>query len=184
MPPGSAAKYLLARLEAARVATIAPEAAPPIATWNMYVWVESADETAAKVRDAGGTVAEGAVGRHGRWPDGGLHRSRGRGVRHLAAEGHRGAEIVNEPGSRELQRPEHARPRSGEALLRRRLRLAGDRLDGGFGCGLCPATATSSRRRPRTQAAGRGGRAGGLRGRRRPLAPIAAISPTCRRTGA
>ena len=33
-----------------------PEGAPPMATWNTYVWVESADETASKVKAAGGTV--------------------------------------------------------------------------------------------------------------------------------
>ena len=27
-----------------------------MATWNTYIWVDSADETAAKVRDAGGGV--------------------------------------------------------------------------------------------------------------------------------
>jgi len=31
-----------------------PEAAPPVAMWNTYVWVESADETASRVRDADG----------------------------------------------------------------------------------------------------------------------------------
>ena len=30
--------------------------APASAVWNTYVWVDSADETAGKVRDAGGTV--------------------------------------------------------------------------------------------------------------------------------
>jgi uncharacterized protein len=33
-----------------------PEAAPPTAVWNTYFWVDSADETASKVRDAGGSV--------------------------------------------------------------------------------------------------------------------------------
>ncbi len=58
MPPGSEAKYFIARLrgrDAAAVGSI-PEAAPPTAMWNTYVSVESADETASKVRDAGGGV--------------------------------------------------------------------------------------------------------------------------------
>src|SRR5262245_263380 len=57
-PPGSQAKYFIARLpggDVARVGSI-PEAAPPVATWNSYVWVDSADDTAAKVRDSGGGV--------------------------------------------------------------------------------------------------------------------------------
>ena len=33
-----------------------PEGAPPTATWNTYIWVDSADESAAKARDAGGAV--------------------------------------------------------------------------------------------------------------------------------
>ncbi len=58
MPPGSEAKYFMARirgLDAAAVSS-APEAGPAGATWNTYVWVDSADETASKVRDAGGSV--------------------------------------------------------------------------------------------------------------------------------
>ena len=58
MPPGSAGKYLIARLHGGDVAAIAslPEGTPPMATWNTYVWVESADEAAAKVLEAGGRV--------------------------------------------------------------------------------------------------------------------------------
>jgi predicted enzyme related to lactoylglutathione lyase len=33
-----------------------PEGAPPMAMWNTYLWVESADETASKVTEAGGGV--------------------------------------------------------------------------------------------------------------------------------
>jgi uncharacterized protein len=58
MPPDSPGKYFIARirgLEAAAVGSI-PEAAPQQAMWNTYVWVSSADETAAKVRDAGGQI--------------------------------------------------------------------------------------------------------------------------------
>ena len=58
MPPGSPGKYLIARLRGGDVAGVGsqPEGAPPSAAWNTYVWVENADETAAKVRAAGGTV--------------------------------------------------------------------------------------------------------------------------------
>jgi uncharacterized protein len=58
MPPGSPGKYFIARLNAADVAAVAsqPEGAPPMAVWNTYVWVDSADETAAKVVEAGGSV--------------------------------------------------------------------------------------------------------------------------------
>jgi len=58
MPPDSEGKYFIARIRGRDVAAVGsiPEAAPPQATWNTYIWVESADETASKARDAGGNV--------------------------------------------------------------------------------------------------------------------------------
>ena len=58
MPPGSPGRYFAARIRGGAVAAVgsAPAGAPPAATWNTYVWVHSADETAAKVREAGGSV--------------------------------------------------------------------------------------------------------------------------------
>src|SRR5215210_3201838 len=58
MPEGAQGEYYIGRLrglDAAAVGSI-PEAAPPMAMWNTYVRVESADETASKVTDAGGSV--------------------------------------------------------------------------------------------------------------------------------
>jgi predicted enzyme related to lactoylglutathione lyase len=58
MPPDSPGKYFIARLRGGDVAAVGsiPEGAPRTAMWNTYIWVKSADETAAKVRDAGGMV--------------------------------------------------------------------------------------------------------------------------------
>ena len=58
MPPGAPGKYFLAYLRGREVAAVssAPESTPPTATWDTYVCVDSADETASRVRDAGGTV--------------------------------------------------------------------------------------------------------------------------------
>ena len=58
MPAGSPGKYFMARLHGGDVAAIAsqPEGAPPMAAWNTYVRVDSADATATKVREAGGAV--------------------------------------------------------------------------------------------------------------------------------
>jgi predicted enzyme related to lactoylglutathione lyase len=58
MPAGSEAKYLIARIRGLDVAAVGsiPEGAPPQAMWNTYIWVDSADETASKVREAGGAV--------------------------------------------------------------------------------------------------------------------------------
>jgi predicted enzyme related to lactoylglutathione lyase len=70
MPPSSEGNYFIARGEAASssifdtsgelrsgdVAAIRsiPQGAPPTAMWNTCFWVDSADEAASKVRDAGG----------------------------------------------------------------------------------------------------------------------------------
>jgi predicted enzyme related to lactoylglutathione lyase len=58
MPPDSPGKYFIARIRGGDVAAVGsvPEGAPPMAMWNTYVWVDSADETASKAKDAGGAV--------------------------------------------------------------------------------------------------------------------------------
>jgi predicted enzyme related to lactoylglutathione lyase len=58
MPPGSEGEYLMARLRGRNVAAIGaqPESMPPMAMWNTYVAVASADGTAAKVGEAGGSI--------------------------------------------------------------------------------------------------------------------------------
>ena len=58
MPAGSPGKYFIARLRGLDVAAVGsiPEAAPPEATWNTYVWVDGTDQAVSRVRDAGGAV--------------------------------------------------------------------------------------------------------------------------------
>ncbi len=58
MPPGSGGHYFMARIRGGDVAGIGPlpEGAPPMAAWNTYVQVESADEAAGKVKAAGGAI--------------------------------------------------------------------------------------------------------------------------------
>ena len=93
MPPDSGTSYFVARLHGLDVAAVGsiPDGAPQTATWRTYIWVDSADETVAKVRDAGGAVVIGAVRRRAeRRPDGGLHRSRRRRIPGLAGEGEQG----------------------------------------------------------------------------------------------
>ncbi|MBV9006738.1 MAG: VOC family protein [Solirubrobacterales bacterium] len=100
-PPGSEGKYFIGRLRGGDVAAVAstPEAAPPTATWITYIWVESADETASKVRDAGGkTLMEpcdvGEAGRMAVFAD-----AEGAAFCVWQAKNHKGARIVNEHGS-------------------------------------------------------------------------------------
>ena len=58
MPPDAGARYFMAEIRGRDAAAISsqPSGAPPQAVWNTYVAVESADDTAEKVREAGGQV--------------------------------------------------------------------------------------------------------------------------------
>jgi uncharacterized protein len=58
MPPESEGEYFIGRLGGRMAAAVGsiPEAAPQMAMWNTYIWVDSADDTASKVADAGGTA--------------------------------------------------------------------------------------------------------------------------------
>jgi predicted enzyme related to lactoylglutathione lyase len=101
MPPSSPGKYFVARIRGGDVAAASsqPEGAPPTAVWNTYVWVDSADEAASKVVDAGGTVLMDPFdimdsGRMGAFAD-----PEGTAFCVWQANRHRGAKIVNEPGS-------------------------------------------------------------------------------------
>lgn len=101
MPPGSQGKYYMARLRGRDVAAVSPipEGAPAIAAWNTYIWVSSAVETTARVREAGGQVLLEPVdvfdaGRTAMFAD---PEGAAFGVWQPGAM--RGAQIVNEPAS-------------------------------------------------------------------------------------
>jgi uncharacterized protein len=101
MPPGSPGHYFIARLRGGDVAAVSspPEDAPATAAWNTYVWVESADEAAAKVQAAGGRVVTAPfdvmdAGRMAVFAD-----PEGAAFCVWQANEHKGARIVNEPGS-------------------------------------------------------------------------------------
>jgi uncharacterized protein len=101
MPPGSGGKYFIARLHGGDVAAVGaqPEGGPPMAVWNTYIWVTSADEAAGKVKDAGGRVVTEPfdvmdAGRMAVCTD-----PEGAAFCVWQAKEHKGARIVNEPGS-------------------------------------------------------------------------------------
>ncbi|MGH2946623.1 MAG: VOC family protein [Solirubrobacteraceae bacterium] len=101
MPPESEAKYFIARLRGGDVAAVGsiPEGTPPMARWNTYVWVESADQTASKVLDAGGTALREPFdvmdsGRMAVFAD-----PEGAAIGVWQAKEHKGAQIVNDAGS-------------------------------------------------------------------------------------
>jgi predicted enzyme related to lactoylglutathione lyase len=101
MPPGAPVEYLVATLDGHDVAAIGSprEGAPPAGAWNTYVWVESTDEAAARVRDAGGTILvepfdAGTAGRMATVAD-----PSGAAFSLMQAAGHRGAQVVNASGT-------------------------------------------------------------------------------------
>jgi predicted enzyme related to lactoylglutathione lyase len=101
MPADSPGKYFVASLRGLSVAAVGsiPEAAPQMAMWNTYIWVESADDTAAKVRDAGGNVLMEPfdvmdAGRMAVFTD-----PEGAMFCVWQAGSNRGAQLVNDPGS-------------------------------------------------------------------------------------
>jgi len=101
VPPGAPGKYFLAFLRGREVAAISSisESAPPTAMWDTYVWVDSADEAASTVREAGGGVVREpfdvpGAGRMAVFAD-----PEGAVFCVWQAGQHRGARVVNEPGS-------------------------------------------------------------------------------------
>jgi uncharacterized protein len=100
MPPG-AGKYFIARLRGGDVAAVGspPEGAPPMAVWNTYLWVQSADDAAAKVREAGGRVLTEPFDVMGAGRMAVFMDPEGAAFCVWQAKQHKGARIVNEPGS-------------------------------------------------------------------------------------
>jgi uncharacterized protein len=101
MPPGAPGKYFIARIRGGDVAAVAsqPEGESTTPAWSTYVWVDSADDAAAKVRDAGGKVLMEPfdvmeAGRMAVFAD-----PEGAEFRVWQAKDHRGARVVNEHGS-------------------------------------------------------------------------------------
>jgi uncharacterized protein len=101
MPPDSGGHYFMGRIRGRDAAAIGslPDGAPPVASWNTYVWVANADETASKAREAGGwsLMDPFDVTDSGRMavlsdPDGAVFSV-------WQADQHRGAGVVNEHGS-------------------------------------------------------------------------------------
>ena len=102
MPPDSpGGKYFMARIRGGDVAAISSigQGAPPVATWNTYIWVDSADETAAKVKDAGGKelMAPFDVMEAGRMA--GFADPEGAMFFVWQPNQHKGARVVNEHGA-------------------------------------------------------------------------------------
>src|SRR4051812_3644905 len=148
MPPGSGGEYHVATIRQEPVAGIGsqPEGSAPKPAWDTYIWVDSADETADRVRAAGGTVLSepsdvGPFGRTAVFADPG-----GATFSIWQAGEHRGATVVNEHGAVNFNNlhtkdPERAEAfyaavfgwdllRAGESMLGWALPAYGDFLEG------------------------------------------------------
>jgi uncharacterized protein len=101
MPPESEGRYFIARLRGGDVAAVGsiPEAVPQMAMWNTCVWVDSADDTAAKVRAAGGAVLMEPFDVIDAGRIAVLTDPEGAAFCAWQAKENKGAGIVNEPGS-------------------------------------------------------------------------------------
>jgi uncharacterized protein len=100
-PPGRSEPYFVARLRGRDVAGIGAQrpGAPPTPAWSTYVAVDSADQAAAAVKDAGGSVLMGPfdisdAGRMGVFSD-----PSGAVFCVWEAKETMGAQLVNEPGT-------------------------------------------------------------------------------------
>ena len=99
MPPDSPGKYYVARLGGGTVGGIGSLSAGEPAVWRTYIAVESADETAEKVRQAGGQVVTEpfdvmSEGRMAVFTD-----TEGAAFCVWEARDNKGAQVVNEAGS-------------------------------------------------------------------------------------
>jgi predicted enzyme related to lactoylglutathione lyase len=101
MPEEAPGQYLIGRIRGGDVAAVGsiPEGAPPMAMWNTYVWVADADETAAKARDAGGSVVTEPFDIMGSGRMAVLADPEGAMFCVWQAREHKGAQVVNEHGA-------------------------------------------------------------------------------------
>jgi uncharacterized protein len=101
MPADSPGRYFVAQLRGLDVAAVGsqPPGMPPAPVWNTYVWVDSADEAAAKAVEAGGTALMEPfdvldAGRMAVLAD-----REGASFCVWQAKASKGAQLVNEPGT-------------------------------------------------------------------------------------
>ncbi len=101
MPPNSPGQYFVARLHGRDVVAISSIAGRDStrASWNTYVWVDNADETAVRIEQAGGRVLAAPVDVLGAGRMAKCEDPSGAGFRLWQAREHRGAQLVNAPGS-------------------------------------------------------------------------------------
>ncbi len=101
VPADAPGGYFIAELRGRAVAAIGstPDAAPPTAVWNTYIGVESADDAAATVKDAGGSALTEPFDVHDAGRMAVLADPSGAVFCVWQAKRRKGAQLVNEPGT-------------------------------------------------------------------------------------
>ncbi len=101
MPAEAPGHYFVATIRGKDVAAIGSqmEGAPQQPAWNTYVWADSADDAAARAKEAGGSVLAEPfdVMQAGRMAV--IADPQGAVIRVWEPGNHRGAQLVNEPGT-------------------------------------------------------------------------------------
>jgi predicted enzyme related to lactoylglutathione lyase len=119
LPPGSDGTFHICRLrgrDAAAIGSPIPEGAPPTPVWTTFILVESAEEAAAKAREAGGSVIvepfESLEG--GRLTI--VADPAGAALAAWEQAEHKGAQVVNEPGAYSMSALETTDPEGAKAF--------------------------------------------------------------------
>ncbi len=101
MPGDTEGHYFVGRIRGGDVAAVGsiPEGAPPLAAWNTYIWVDSADETVVRTRAAGGGVVMEPFDVMDAGCMAVLTDPEGAVFSVWQAKHHKGANVVNEHGS-------------------------------------------------------------------------------------
>jgi predicted enzyme related to lactoylglutathione lyase len=134
MPPEAPGKYFMGRIRGGDVAAVGsiPEGAPQMATWNTYVWVDSADETASNVKDAGGSVVMEPFDVMDAGRMAGFADPEGAVFYVWQAKENKGAKIVNEHGSLNFNDLNTRDPEAAKAFYRAVFGWETLRMEGGF----------------------------------------------------
>ncbi len=101
MPPEAPGRYFAATIGGKDVAGIGsrPQGSPTARSWNTYVWVDSADAAAARARELGGSVAVAPMDIFDAGRMAVIADPEGARIGVWEARRHRGARLVNEPGT-------------------------------------------------------------------------------------
>jgi uncharacterized protein len=160
MPPGSEGEYFIARGEArgSSIFDLSGEkhggdiaairsltgTAPPAAGWNIYFWVDSADEAASQVRDAGGCVVVEPFDFVNACRIGVFTDPEGAMFSVWEANEHKGAQLVNDPGALVFNGLNTRDLASARSFYGSVFGWRTGPIGGGLRGGRCPATATGS----------------------------------------